>query len=92
MTALTIGTGADVTGLFPRVFNIIRGQLFCGIVSLAIVPWKLLSKWPVLLSWASSRNSDNSLASGSGFISFLGSYNIFIAPICGVSQPFIRRK
>jgi NCS1 family nucleobase:cation symporter-1 len=35
--------GADVTGLFPRAFNIIRGQLFCGTVSLAIVPWKLLS-------------------------------------------------
>jgi cytosine/uracil/thiamine/allantoin permease len=38
-----LSPGADVTGLFPRVFNIIRGQLFCGIVSLAIVPWKLLS-------------------------------------------------
>lgn len=31
--------------------------------------------------------TDSLLASGSGFISFLGSYNIFIAPICGVSQP-----
>jgi NCS1 family nucleobase:cation symporter-1 len=40
---LTTSLGADVTGLFPRVFNIIRGQLFCGIVSLAVVPWKLLS-------------------------------------------------
>jgi cytosine/uracil/thiamine/allantoin permease len=37
-------TGADVTGLLPKVFTIVRGQLFCGIVSLAIVPWKLLSK------------------------------------------------
>jgi NCS1 family nucleobase:cation symporter-1 len=36
--------GADVTGLLPKVFNIIRGQIFCGVVSLAIVPWKLLSK------------------------------------------------
>ncbi|KAI5247791.1 hypothetical protein E4T43_01700 [Aureobasidium subglaciale] len=57
--------GADVTGLFPRIFNIIRGQLFCGIVSLAIVPWKLLT-------------------SGAGFVTFLGSYNIFISPICGI--------
>jgi NCS1 family nucleobase:cation symporter-1 len=40
---LMTSLGADVTGLFPRVFDIIRGQLFCGIVSLAIVPWKLLS-------------------------------------------------
>ncbi|CAK7207552.1 hypothetical protein SEUCBS139899_010362 [Sporothrix eucalyptigena] len=57
--------GADVTGLLPRVFKIVRGQLFCGIISLAIVPWKLLT-------------------SGAGFITFLGSYNIFIAPICGI--------
>lgn len=30
--------------------------------------------------------TDNVSASGSGFITFLGSYNIFIAPICGVSR------
>lgn len=36
--------GADITGLLPRYFTIVRGQLFCGVVSLAIVPWKLLSK------------------------------------------------
>lgn len=57
--------GADVTGLLPRVFKIVRGQLFCGLFSLAIVPWKLLTD-------------------GAGFITFLGSYNIFIAPICGI--------
>ncbi len=37
-------SGADVTGLLPKYFTIVRGQLFCGIASLAIVPWKLLSK------------------------------------------------
>ncbi|KAJ9500162.1 hypothetical protein H2202_004553 [Exophiala xenobiotica] len=57
--------GADVTGLLPKYFTIVRGQLFCGIVSLAIVPWKLLTD-------------------GSGFLTFLGSYNIFISPICGI--------
>ncbi|KAH8893643.1 NCS1 family nucleobase:cation symporter-1 [Thozetella sp. PMI_491] len=57
--------GADVTGLLPRIFTIVRGQVFCGVVSLAIVPWKLLTD-------------------GSGFLTFLGSYNIFIAPICGI--------
>jgi NCS1 family nucleobase:cation symporter-1 len=35
--------GADVTGLAPKVFTIVRGQIFCGVVSLAIIPWKLLS-------------------------------------------------
>lgn len=78
--------GADVTGLFPRIFNIIRGQLFCGIVSLAIVPWKLLSTLePALRFLTHCAATDNTTASGSGFITFLGSYNIFIAPICGVS-------
>jgi nucleobase:cation symporter-1, NCS1 family len=57
--------GADVTGLLPKIFTIVRGQIFCGIVSLAIVPWKLLTD-------------------GSAFLTFLGSYNIFIAPICGI--------
>ena len=57
--------GADVTGLLPRIFTIIRGQIFCGVVSLAMVPWKLLTN-------------------GSGFLTFLGSYNIFISPICGI--------
>ncbi|EPE04415.1 allantoin transport [Ophiostoma piceae UAMH 11346] len=67
--------GADITGLLPRIFKIVRGQLFCGLISLAIVPWKLLTD-------------------GSGFITFLGSYNIFIAPICGivlVDYYFIKR-
>ncbi|KAF4343145.1 uracil permease [Fusarium beomiforme] len=57
--------GADVTGLVPKVFTIVRGQIFCGVLSLAIVPWKLLT-------------------SGSAFLVFLGSYNIFISPICAI--------
>lgn len=65
--------GADVTGLLPRVFKIVRGQIFCGVISLAIVPWKLLT-------------------SGSGFITFLCSYNIFIAPICGVRMLLRSKK
>ncbi|KAI6878748.1 hypothetical protein KC360_g3607 [Hortaea werneckii] len=67
--------GADVTGLLPKAFTIVRGQLFCGIVSLAIVPWKLTTD-------------------GSAFLKFLGSYNIFISPICAViitDYFFVRR-
>lgn len=41
----TWAPGADVTGLLPKYFTIVRGQLFCGIISLAIVPWKLLSEF-----------------------------------------------
>lgn len=44
MTILTGASGADVTGLVPKLFTIVRGQICCGVLSLAIVPWKLLSK------------------------------------------------
>ncbi len=37
-------SGADVTGLLLKYLTIVRGQLFCGIASLEIVPRKLLSK------------------------------------------------
>lgn len=39
-----------------------------------------------------SAATDRDLASGSGFITFLGSYNIFIAPICGVSRILVDKE
>ncbi|KIW25907.1 uncharacterized protein PV07_09043 [Cladophialophora immunda] len=57
--------GADLTGLFPRYFNIPRGQVFCAVISLAVVPWKLL-------------------ASAQTFLTFLGSYVVFIAPVIAI--------
>ncbi|KAL1845350.1 hypothetical protein VTK73DRAFT_632 [Phialemonium thermophilum] len=57
--------GADLTGLFPRYFNIPRGQVFCVVISLVTVPWKMQ-------------------VSAQTFLTFLGSYVVFIAPVIGV--------
>ncbi|KAH9951483.1 permease for cytosine/purines, uracil, thiamine, allantoin-domain-containing protein [Amylocystis lapponica] len=35
--------GSDVTALFPTFFNLSRGMWFCCIVSLALMPWKILA-------------------------------------------------
>lgn len=35
--------GSDITALFPTVFNISRGMWFCGIIALALQPWKILA-------------------------------------------------
>ncbi|EWG47715.1 hypothetical protein FVEG_07764 [Fusarium verticillioides 7600] len=48
--------GADVTGLVPKVFTIVRGQICCGILSLAIVPWKLLTSGSAFLIFLGSYN------------------------------------
>ena len=94
MTILTHVSGADVTGLVPKLFTIVRGQICCGVLSLAIVPWKLLSKtlFYILLfslficKYQTLTQLTLSAASGSAFLIFLGSYNCFISPICAVSK------
>lgn len=34
---------SDVTALFPAYFNLTRGMWFCCLISLALLPWKLLA-------------------------------------------------
>ncbi|KAF2730613.1 NCS1 nucleoside transporter [Polyplosphaeria fusca] len=63
--ANSIPFGADLTGLFPRYLTIRRGQVLCAVLSVALVPWKLI-------------------ATAQTFITFLGSYSIFMAPLCAV--------
>ncbi|KLO81279.1 putative uracil permease [Fusarium fujikuroi] len=48
--------GADVTGLVPKLFTIVRGQICCGVLSLAIVPWKLLTSGSAFLIFLGSYN------------------------------------
>ncbi|OIW28585.1 putative allantoin permease [Coniochaeta ligniaria NRRL 30616] len=57
--------GADLTGLFPRYFNIPRGQVLCVVLSLVTVPWKMQ-------------------VSAQTFLTFLGSYVVFIAPVIAI--------
>ena len=55
---------ADMTGLFPKYINIIRGQILMGVICWGIVPWKML------------KNAQT-------FLTFLGSYTLFVGPILG---------
>lgn len=34
---------ADVTSLFPKYMNIVRGQILCLLIAFAIVPWRILT-------------------------------------------------
>ncbi|KAL4894073.1 permease for cytosine/purines, uracil, thiamine, allantoin-domain-containing protein [Aspergillus ambiguus] len=63
--ANSIPFGADMTGLFPRLLTIRRGQVLCAILGVAVVPWQLI-------------------ANAGAFLSFLSSYNIFMAPLSGI--------
>ncbi|EGV61710.1 hypothetical protein CANTEDRAFT_109310 [Yamadazyma tenuis ATCC 10573] len=73
--ANSIPFATDITGLLPRYFNIIRGQIVCGFLCWAIVPWKFL-------------------ANATQFLTFLGSYSIFVAPLIGclLSDYYIIRR
>lgn len=57
--------GSDFTGLFPKYFTIIRGQILCALLGICVVPWQLLKD-------------------ATGFITFLGSYSIFMAPVAAI--------
>jgi NCS1 family nucleobase:cation symporter-1 len=35
--------GCDMAGVFPKYINILRGQVFCMVVSWAICPWSILT-------------------------------------------------
>ncbi|KAK2746747.1 hypothetical protein FQN55_005474 [Onygenales sp. PD_40] len=63
--ANTMPFGSDFTGLFPRYFTIVRGQVLCAILGIAVVPWQILKD-------------------AQGFLTFLGSYGIFMAPLCAI--------
>ncbi|EED19108.1 allantoin permease, putative [Talaromyces stipitatus ATCC 10500] len=40
-TSNSIPVGCDLTGLFPRHFTIVRGQVLCFLLAWICVPWKL---------------------------------------------------
>lgn len=63
----SLPVGADVSGLWPRWINIVRGQVICAALAPLLVPWKII-------------------ASAQSFLTFLGSYTVFLMPTCGVSK------
>lgn len=60
----SIPFAADLAGLLPKYFSIIRAQIFVGFLAWAIVPWRFL-------------------ADATEFLTFLGSYSIFVGPLLG---------
>lgn len=60
----SLPVGADISGLWPKYINIVRGQVFCVVLAPLLVPWKII-------------------ASATTFLTFLGSYTVFLMPICG---------
>lgn len=39
----TIAFGADLSGMIPQFMTIRRGQVLCGVLGVALVPWKILA-------------------------------------------------
>ncbi|KAL2829403.1 permease for cytosine/purines, uracil, thiamine, allantoin-domain-containing protein [Aspergillus cavernicola] len=61
----SLPVGADLSGLFPRYINIVRGQILCATLAPLCVPWKIIS-------------------SAQTFLTFLGSYTVFLMPTCAI--------
>lgn len=69
ISANSLSAGNDMTVLFPKYFNIRRGQVICAIVAgWTLCPWIIL-------------------ASGSGFLSFMSGYTVFLAPFAAMCVP-----
>lgn len=49
-----IPIGCDLTGLFPKYFTIIRGQILCNILIWAVVPWLLVNSAQNFLTFLGS--------------------------------------
>lgn len=43
ISANAIPFGADMTGLFPKVLTIRRGQILCAILGVVVQPWQLMA-------------------------------------------------
>ena len=89
VSANSLSAGNDMTTLWPRYINIRRGQVICAILGgWVLCPWEILARCVRL-----RRNSGDDfprrrpyylLRSATGFLSFIGGYTIFLAPITGI--------
>ncbi|KAF4623810.1 hypothetical protein D9613_001476 [Agrocybe pediades] len=46
--------GADIAALWPRYFNIVRGQIFITLISLPVLPWQILANAQDFLTFLGS--------------------------------------
>ncbi|KUJ19518.1 putative allantoin permease [Mollisia scopiformis] len=49
-----IPVGADLSGLFPKYFTIVRGQILCNLLIWAVVPWLLVNSAANFLTFLGS--------------------------------------
>lgn len=54
LAANALPVGSDLSGLFPRYFNIVRGQVLCAVLALATVPWKIVASAASFLTFLGS--------------------------------------
>ncbi|OAA57385.1 Permease, cytosine/purines, uracil, thiamine, allantoin [Niveomyces insectorum RCEF 264] len=47
----SLPVGADITGMFPRYLNIVRGQVLCAIMAPLCVPWKIIASAATFLTF-----------------------------------------
>ena len=50
----SIPVGCDLAGLFPKYFTIVRGQVLCALLAVAVVPWKIVSSAQQFLTFLGS--------------------------------------
>ncbi|KAL4805795.1 permease for cytosine/purines, uracil, thiamine, allantoin-domain-containing protein [Aspergillus unguis] len=54
ISANSISAGNDLMALFPKYVNLRRGQIICGLLSWALVPWKILESAGNFLNFMSA--------------------------------------
>ncbi|KAK0210378.1 permease for cytosine/purines, uracil, thiamine, allantoin-domain-containing protein [Desarmillaria ectypa] len=94
ISANSIPFGADITGIFPRWFNIRRGQVLCAILGLAITPWNFLTSAAQFLTFLGSYVSASSFILSGQPINLDWKQNIFMGSLAGVMwcDYFVVRK
>lgn len=50
----TIAFGADLTGIIPKYMTIVRGQVLCCVLGVALVPWKILASAEAFVTFLGS--------------------------------------
>jgi NCS1 family nucleobase:cation symporter-1 len=90
--ANSIPFGSDMTGLFPKVLTIRRGQVLCAVLGVVVQPWQLMANASAFLRFVTHAKLLRNMLTPEN--SFLGSYNIFMAPLCAIIcvDYFITRK
>lgn len=73
--------GSDVSAMFPRWLTIRRGQVICTVLSIAIVPWKLLTDAAAFLTFCEFNHLHRHRPSLTIRLQLVSGYGYWLAPI-----------